>query len=90
MKTLFALSTAALLAAGCATSGNVQMAQKDCKVQPSLTSNIANSGKAKPVDRIRQREAEMDLASTQYRHSQLQRHGVFNNSVEEALRDCAY
>lgn len=89
MKALFALSAVALLAAGCATTENVQLAQKDCKVQPALTANVGKgNNKAKPVDSLRQREAEMDLASTGYRQQQLQRHGPANNTVEEALRDC--
>jgi len=86
MKALVTLSAAALLAAGCATTENVQVAQRECKVAPITTASVA--GKPKPVDRMRQREAEMDLASTQYRYSQLARHGMFNNTVEEAMRDC--
>jgi|CXWL01.1.fsa_nt_gi ABC-type glycerol-3-phosphate transport system substrate-binding protein len=87
MKALFALSAAALLAAGCATTDSVQVAQApDCKVVPITT--YSATGKAKPVERIRQREAEMDLARTDYRFQQLARNGVFNNNVEEALRDC--
>lgn len=90
MKALIALSAAALLAAGCATTEtNTQMAARDCKVQPALTANVAKgSNKTKPVDSLRQREAEMDLARTGYRQEQLQRNGMFNNTVEEALRDC--
>lgn len=89
MKALLALSAAGLLAAGCATTDNVQVAQKECKVQPQLTANLAKgSNKAKPVDSLRQREAEMDLASTQYRYSNLARNGLYPNVVEESLRDC--
>lgn len=87
MKALVTLSAAALLAAGCATTENVQVA-KNCKVQPVQTATYANPSKAKPVDSLRQREAEMDLARTDYRYQQLARNGVFNNNVEEALRDC--
>jgi PBP1b-binding outer membrane lipoprotein LpoB len=88
MKALVTLSAAALLAAGCATTENVQVAQKNCKVQPVQTATYANPSKAKKVDSLRQREAEFDLARTDYRFQQLARNGVFNNTVEEALRDC--
>jgi hypothetical protein len=89
MKALIALSAAALLAAGCATTENVQVAQKECKLQPQITANLGKgSNKTKPVDSLRQREAEFDLARTDYRFQQLARNGTFNNTVEEALRDC--
>jgi hypothetical protein len=89
MKALVILSAAALLAAGCATTENVQLAQKECKIQPALTANVGKgSTKTKPVDSLRQREAEMDLARTDYRFQQLARNGTFNNHVEDALRDC--
>ena len=91
MKALVALSAAALLAAGCATTEteNLQLAQKECKVQPQLTVNHGKgTNKAKPVDSLRQREAEMDLARTDYRFQQLARNGTFNNHIEDALRDC--
>jgi hypothetical protein len=87
MKSLSTLSAAALLAAGCA-SEPVIVAQKDCKVAPLTTASTVYTGKSKPVDSLRQREAQMDLATSQYRMAQLQRHGTFNNNVEEALRDC--
>ncbi len=89
MKALLALSAAALLAAGCATTENVQVAEKkECKIALAHTSTVANPYKAKPQDSLRQREAEMNLATSQYRFAQLQRNGVFNNLNEEALRDC--
>ena len=87
MKCLPALSAAALLAAGCA-SEPVVVAQKDCKLAPLTTASTVYTGKSKPVDSLRQREAEMDLASTQYRRDNLRRNGLFNNNVEEAMRDC--
>ena len=55
MKALVTLSAAALLAAGCATTDNVQLAQRDCKLAPITT--YSATGKAKPVDSLRQREA---------------------------------
>lgn len=88
MKALLTVCAAALFAAGCATTDNVQMARADCKVAPAQTATVANQYKSKPVDSLRQREAEMQLASTQYRMQQLHRNGVFNNNIEEALRDC--
>ena len=91
MKLLVTLSAAAVLAAGCATTDNVQVAQapKECKVQPQLTANLGKGqNKTKPVDSLRQREAEFDLARTDYRFQQLARNGTFNNTVEESLRDC--
>jgi len=89
MKALIALSAAALLFDDRATTENVQVAQKECKVQPQLTANVGKGqNKTKPVDSLRQREAEFDLARTDYRFQQLARNGPLNNTVEEALRDC--
>ena len=34
------------------------------------------------------KKAEMQLATSQYRMSQLNSHGMFQNNVEDALRDC--
>jgi PBP1b-binding outer membrane lipoprotein LpoB len=88
MKILSLLATA-LLAAGCA-SQDVQVAQAPvtCKVAPITTASATDSSAKKPVSSIRQREAEMDLASSQYRMQQLNRNGNFNNNVEDALRNC--
>jgi uncharacterized lipoprotein YajG len=85
----FSLLAATLLAAGCATQ-DVQVAQAPttCKVAPITTASATDSSAKKSVSPIRQREAEMDLASSQYRMQQLNRNGIFNNNVEDALRNC--
>ena len=86
MKILLAVSAAAVLAAGCVTAGPETYAQADCKVAPIITSSY--TGKPKAVSPIEQRWAEMQLGNTQYRRQQLAEHGMFNNNVEDALRDC--
>lgn len=80
--------TLALLAAGCATTaGNDQVAQAECKVVPMKTGYL--SGKSpRPADPLDQRQAELQLASSDYRFNQLHRRGMFNNNIEDALRDC--
>ena len=85
----FSLLAAALFAAGCA-SQDVQVSQAPvtCKVAPITTASATDSSAKKPVSALRQREAEMDLASSQYRMQQLNRNGIFNNNVEDALRNC--
>ena len=86
MKRLLLLAT--LAAAGCATPGdNVQVAKAECKIAPITTASIAGV-KPRPVDPLDQRWAEMQLASSDYRFQQLQRRGLVNNNIEEALRDC--
>jgi hypothetical protein len=86
MKDLLAVSVLALLGAGCATPGDTQLAKADCKVAPITTASVA--GRAKPVTPIEQRYAEMQLATSDYRRQQYARHGMVNNNVEDALRDC--
>ena len=81
---------AALAAAGCATLNdpNAQVAAADCKIAP-ITTASATGVRPRPADRLEQRYAEMQLASTDYRQRQLnQPLGAFN-TTEEALRDCA-
>jgi uncharacterized lipoprotein YajG len=85
MKTFPALAVLLLAAAGCAAQPE-QLAQADCKVAPITTASVG--GRAKPVSSLEQRDAEMQLASSQYRMHQLRERGLVNNNVEEALRDC--
>jgi len=91
MKTAFALAAALALAAGCATQ-DVQVAQApvatSCKVAPITPASATEASTKKPVSEIRQREAQMDLALTQYRFRNLQRQGLFMNNVEDAIGDC--
>jgi hypothetical protein len=90
MKTAFALAATLALAAGCATQ-DVQVAQASaptCKVAPVTTASATEASTKKPVSEIRQREAQMDLALTQYRFQNLQRQGLFMNNVEEAIGNC--
>ena len=82
---LIVSAAAALAAAGCATQGDTY-AKADCKVAPITTASA--TGKARPVDSLERRAAEMDLATSQYRRDQLARNGYVGNNVEEALRDC--
>jgi hypothetical protein len=77
----------ALVATACATTGNEQYAQADCKVAPITTASA--TGRARPVSPIEQRWAEMQLASSDYRMRQLAERGRVNNTVEDVLHDCA-
>jgi len=86
MKVLLALSALAL-AAGCATDGNTQYAKADCKIVPITTASVAG-GKTRPASSLEQRQAEMALATSEYRRTQLAQRGRFGNNVEEALYDC--
>jgi len=86
MKTPIAIAVLTL-AAGCATQGDVQVAQAECKVYPVTTMSV--TGTRKPnVDPLEQRHAEMQLANSSYRMHQLQTRGIDGN-VEQALRDCS-
>jgi PBP1b-binding outer membrane lipoprotein LpoB len=86
VKALLALCAAALVAAGCATDPNVQVAQRECKTAPITTTSV--TGKARPMTDIERRAAEMDLARSQYRFQNLARNGPDPNLVEDTLRDC--
>lgn len=86
MKAFFPLCAAALVAAGCATDPNTQLAARECKIAPITTTSV--TGKAKPVSDIERRAAEMDLARSPYRHENLSRNGMDPNLVEDALRGC--
>ena len=80
----------ALAAAGCATQGDTRLAAAEptCKVVP-ITTASATGRAPRTLTPIEQRYAEMQLASTQYRQRQLQERGLLDNTVEQALRDCA-
>jgi hypothetical protein len=86
-KLLIVSALAALGVAGCATQGDNQYAKADCKVAPITTASVAG-GRTRPVDSLRQRDAEMQLATSGYRMRQLNRNGMVNNNIEEALHDC--
>ena len=86
MKTRFLLCAAALVAAGCATDPNVQVAARECKTAPITTTSV--TGKARPMTDIERRAAEMDLARSNYRFNNLARNGPDPNLVEDVLRDC--
>jgi uncharacterized lipoprotein YajG len=86
MKTLFAVSAAALLAAGCATEPT-QLAQAECKIAP-ITTESATGVRSRNVSSIEQRHAEAQLATSQYRMQNLRTQGTVFNNVEDALKDC--
>lgn len=77
-----------VLAAGCATPGDTQVAAVDCKVYPVTTAS-ASGVRAPKVDRLEQRYAEMQLATSDYRFRNLRQNGYNMNNVEDSLRDCA-
>ena len=81
------IAIAAVLAAGCASQGDVQVAQAECKVLPVTTMSV--TGRRPNVSPIEQRYAEMQLATSEYRMRQLRERGMDMNNVEDALRDCS-
>jgi len=87
MKALFAL-TAAVLLAGCATTENQQLAQAECKVHPITTRSYTDVHKP-TTSSIDQADAQGALGTSDYRMRQLKIHGLANNNLEDALRDCS-
>ena len=87
MKTLFAVSSLALILAGCATAGDDQYAKADCKVYPITTASAAGNRPSR-VDELARRDAEMQLANSDFRRRELARQGLAGNTTEEALRNC--
>jgi len=87
MKTLFAVTFAALASSGCASSPQ-HMAQAECKIAPARTGIAIHSPRAKPVDPLDAAYARAALANSGYRHSQLAQNGGMDNTIEEALREC--
>lgn len=87
MKTLFAVTFAALAAAGCA-SGPQHLAQAECKIAPARSGIAIQSSRAKPADPLDAAYARAALANSGYRHSQLAQNGGMDNTIEQALRDC--
>jgi hypothetical protein len=87
MKTPLALA-AGLLAAGCATQPDVQVAQAECKVMPVTTMSVTGR-KPTNVSPLEQRYAQMQLATSEYRMRQLRERGMDMNNVEDALHDCS-
>ena len=89
MKIPAILSALAILAISGCTADGTKVAQAECKIAPITTTSMTyGSNKAKPVDRLDQRYAEMQLASSNYRFNNLRRNGPALNNVEDALRDC--
>ena len=82
------IAIAAVIAAGCASQGDVQVAQAECKVMPVTTMSVTGR-KPTNVSSLEQRYAEMQLATSDYRMRQLRERGMDMNNVEDALRDCS-
>ena len=88
MKTLFALSAVALLAAACATEPE-QYAQADCKVAPVTTRSVTGvDGHLGTYNNLDQRYAQMQLSTSEYRRRLYAERGMSNNNVEDALKNC--
>lgn len=86
MKPIFVLSALALALGGCATEGDIQLAQAECKVYPITTASV--TGNKPKVDPIGQRAAQADLGTSSYRFRNLARNGPAGNNIEDILRDC--
>ncbi|HEX6633594.1 MAG TPA: hypothetical protein VF038_06475 [Usitatibacter sp.] len=86
MKKLVALSISALALAACATEGDTQVAQADCRVAPVVTAD--SSLRKDRVTDLDRRYAEMQLATSDYRLRNLQRNPGQSN-LEDALDGCA-
>ena len=81
---------AAIALSGCATTETGdQYAKAECKIKPITTTSPTDGKNMQPVSPERQRMAEMELAHTQFRAQQLQRNGMVNNNMDDALYDCA-
>ena len=88
MKAFLGITLLAL-AAGCATTAdNTQLAQAECKIVPMKAGRISGTSPRPARDPLDQTTAELQLASSDYRCQQLARHGMGNNNIEDALRDC--
>jgi uncharacterized lipoprotein YajG len=86
MKALFALAAIALLA-GCATTENQMVASAECKVTPVTTESVTAVRKPE-YSHLQQVDAQMQLAASNYRRSNLQQNAYNMNNVEDSLRDC--
>jgi len=89
MKTVLSLAAVTLLAAACATTGNDQYAQADCKVAPITTRSVTGvDGHLGTYNELDQRYAQMQLATSEYRRQLYAKQGLSNNNVEDALKNC--
>jgi hypothetical protein len=80
------LAAAAVLAlAGCASSGETQLAQADCKVAPLPSASI-DGARTKRIDPLAQRQAEADLRAMDNRRG-ISRRDPFG-TIEQVLQDC--
>ena len=86
MKSLLFVASVALLA-GCASYDDNRYAKADCKVAPITTQSVTGVRPSR-VDSLAQRDAEMQLATSEFRRRELASKGLVNNNVEQALRDC--
>ena len=87
-KLLVSIAFATVFLAGCATAPETdKIASADCKIQPLQTATTTY-GKKRDISEIEQRDAENQLASTDYRTRQLRTPLGQTGSVEQALRDC--
>jgi hypothetical protein len=86
MKALLALSAVAF-AAGCATQGDTQLAQAECKVHPITTDSVTGANR-RPTSELDQRWAQAQLAGSDYRMQNLRQNGYNMNNIEDALREC--
>ena len=87
MKQMLFLCAAAMLAAGCATTEPTQLTQADCKVHPITTTSVTGARRT-PSTSLEQRQAEAQLATSDFRRAGLAQNGYNMNNVEDALRDC--
>ncbi len=88
MRSLLLVSTfAAVALTGCAGYGDTQYTKADCKVYP-ITTYSATGTRPSRVDSLAQKDAEMQLATTDFRRRELAQRGIVGNPVEQTLRDC--
>jgi hypothetical protein len=84
----FACIAAATLA-GCATGGpDTATYDGPCKLGPITYSSTTGLGNTKPVNRLDQAYAQMQLGSSDFRFRQLIAHGPVNNPTEEVVQGC--
>jgi hypothetical protein len=90
MKAIAAFACVASAAlAGCAATGtNTAMYDDGCKLGPIAYTTSTGIGKARPVNRLDQAYAQMQLGSSDFRFRQLVARGPVNNLTENVMQEC--
>jgi len=89
MKTAAVLACVAAAAlAGCVTTEPGTAMADSCRLGPITYTTSTGLGNTKPVDRLDQLYAQMQLGSSDFRFRQLVAKGPVNNLTENVMQDC--